>query len=98
MIDALPVEISLKQLADLQKYCEKTHKFKFINILFEFYCITAQRQSGRIVEFRGDLDADGRRTYDALAGRFRHVRLRRNPACASCRDVAPPLAVAAGNG
>lgn len=37
----------------------------------------------------GALLADRLLTYDALAGRWRHVRLRRNPSCPACRLVAP---------
>jgi adenylyltransferase/sulfurtransferase len=48
----------------------------------------------RLVAGRGTLLADRLLTYDALAGRFRHVRLRRNPACPACR----PLAASTGNG
>ncbi len=51
----------------------------------------------RIVTGTGTLLTDRLLTYDALAGRWRHVRLRRNPACTACRHVAPPLAVGAGN-
>ncbi|MCC6763428.1 MAG: HesA/MoeB/ThiF family protein [Deltaproteobacteria bacterium] len=42
--------------------------------------------------------ADRLLTYDALAGRFRHVKLRRNPACPACRHVRAPLAADAGTG
>jgi len=52
----------------------------------------------RLITGTGTLLTDRLLTYDALAGRWRHVRLRRNPACAPCRDVAPPLAVGVGNG
>lgn len=52
----------------------------------------------RLITGTGTLLTDRLLTYDALAGRWRHVRLRRNPACAACRDVAPPLAVGAGSG
>lgn len=47
----------------------------------------------RVVTGVGDLLTDRLLTYDALAGRFRHVRLRRNPSCPACRDVAPRVAV-----
>ncbi len=43
----------------------------------------------RIVTGSGALLTDRLLTYDALAGRWRHVRLRRNPACPTCRLVAP---------
>ena len=43
----------------------------------------------RLVTGRGALLADRLLTYDALAGRWRHVRLRRNPSCPTCRQVAP---------
>jgi molybdopterin/thiamine biosynthesis adenylyltransferase len=52
----------------------------------------------RIVTGTGTLLADRLLTYDALAGRWRHVRLRRNPACPTCRGVTAPLAVGGGNG
>jgi adenylyltransferase/sulfurtransferase len=42
----------------------------------------------RIVTGAGPLLADRLLTYDALAGRWRHVRLKRNPACPACRPVA----------
>ncbi len=51
-----------------------------------------------IVTGRGTPLADRLLTYDARDGRWRHVRLRRNPACSACRDVVAPLAVATGNG
>ncbi len=51
----------------------------------------------RLLTGHGALLTDRLLTYDALACRFRHVRLRRNPACPTCRGVAAPLAVAAGN-
>lgn len=51
----------------------------------------------RLVTGTGTLLADRLLTYDALAGRWRHVRLRRNPACPACCHIAP-LAVATGNG
>lgn len=38
----------------------------------------------------GELLADCLLTYDALAGRWRRVRLRRNPACVACGDAAAP--------
>lgn len=41
----------------------------------------------RLGSGRPPLLADRLLTYDALAGRFRHVRLRRNPTCPTCRDV-----------
>jgi len=41
----------------------------------------------RIVTGSGALLTDRLLTYDALAGRWRHVRLRRNPACPACRLV-----------
>ena len=43
----------------------------------------------RLVTGRGALLTDRLLTYDALAGRWRHVRLRRNPSCPTCRQVAP---------
>ena len=49
----------------------------------------------RLVTGAGALLADRLLTYDALAGRWRHVHLRRNPTCATCRDVRSPLAVPA---
>jgi len=52
----------------------------------------------RLITGTGTLLTDRLLTYDALTGRWRHVRLRRNPACATCRNVAPPLAVGALNG
>ena len=52
----------------------------------------------RVAAGRDALLADRLLTYDALAGRFRHVRLRRNPACTACRDVAPRVAVGSANG
>jgi adenylyltransferase/sulfurtransferase len=52
----------------------------------------------RIVTGTGTLLADRLLTYDALAGRWRHVRLRRNPACPTCRGIVAPLAVGGGNG
>lgn len=51
----------------------------------------------RLVGGHGALLTDRLLTYDALACRFRHVRLRRNPACPTCRNVSAPSAVAAGN-
>ena len=36
--------------------------------------------------------ADRLLTYDALAGQFRHVRLRRNPRCRTCAGVSPTAA------
>jgi adenylyltransferase/sulfurtransferase len=36
----------------------------------------------------GALLCDRLLTYDAMTGRFRHVRLRRNPACAACGSFA----------
>jgi adenylyltransferase/sulfurtransferase len=50
----------------------------------------------RLVTGSGTLLTDRLLTYDALAGRWRHVRLRRNPACPACRHVAAPVAVGAG--
>jgi molybdopterin/thiamine biosynthesis adenylyltransferase len=47
----------------------------------------------RLVDTGEALLADRLLTYDALAGRFRHVRLRRNPACAACRGIAARVAV-----
>ncbi len=41
----------------------------------------------RLVTGTGTLLADRLLTYDALAGRWRHVRLRRNPACPGCRNL-----------
>ncbi len=38
----------------------------------------------------GELLTDRLLTYDALAGRWRCVRLRRNPACATCAGVVAP--------
>jgi adenylyltransferase/sulfurtransferase len=52
----------------------------------------------RVITGEGTLLTDRLLTYDALASRWRHVRLRRNPACPTCREIAPPLAVDAGNG
>ena len=49
----------------------------------------------RVITGRGTLLRDRLLTYDALAGRFRHVRLRRNPACPACRGVTGRVAVAA---
>jgi adenylyltransferase/sulfurtransferase len=51
----------------------------------------------RVAAGRSALLADRLLTYDALAGRFRHVRLRRNPGCTACREVAPRVAVGAAN-
>jgi adenylyltransferase/sulfurtransferase len=51
----------------------------------------------RLVTGTGTLLTDRLLTYDARDGRWRHVRLRRNPACPACRNVVAPLAVAAGN-
>lgn len=51
----------------------------------------------RLVTGTGTLLADRLLTYDALATRFRHVRLKRNPACPTCRNVPAPLAAGAGN-
>jgi adenylyltransferase/sulfurtransferase len=48
----------------------------------------------RIAAGAGALLADRLLTYDALAGRWRHVRLKRNRACPACRTVAE----AAGTG
>jgi adenylyltransferase/sulfurtransferase len=50
----------------------------------------------RLITGRGMLLTDRLLTYDALAGRWRQVRLKRNPVCPTCRGVAP-LAVAASN-
>ena len=47
----------------------------------------------RLVTGTGTPLTDRLLTYDALAGRWRHVRLRRNPSCAACRTVRPRLAV-----
>lgn len=47
----------------------------------------------RYVTGAGALLADRLLTYDALAGHFRHVRLRRNPACRTCASVAPRAAL-----
>ena len=52
----------------------------------------------RLVCGTGALLADRLLTYDALAARFRHVKLRRNPACPTCAPLADPLAASAGNG
>ena len=52
----------------------------------------------RIAAGDAALLADRLLTYDALAGRFRRVRLRRNPTCAACRDAAPRVAVGSANG
>jgi bacteriocin biosynthesis cyclodehydratase domain-containing protein len=49
----------------------------------------------RLVTESGGLLTDRLLTYDALAGRWRHVRLRRNPACPACRHLAPPVAASA---
>lgn len=49
----------------------------------------------RLVTGTGGLLTDRALTYDALGGRWRHVRLRRNPACPACRDLAPPVAASA---
>lgn len=49
----------------------------------------------RLVTGSGGLLTDRLLTYDALAGRWRHVRLRRNPACPACRHLAPPVAAGA---
>lgn len=49
----------------------------------------------RLVTGAGGLLTDRLLTYDALGGRWRHVRLRRNPACPACRHVAPPVAASA---
>ncbi|MCC6847708.1 MAG: HesA/MoeB/ThiF family protein [Deltaproteobacteria bacterium] len=46
----------------------------------------------------GALLADRLLTYDGLTGRFRHVKLRRNPACPTCRHVVAPVAARASNG
>lgn len=43
----------------------------------------------RYVTGTGALLADRLLTYDALAGHFRHVRLRRNPTCRTCARIAP---------
>lgn len=43
----------------------------------------------RIVTGSGALLTDRLLTYDALAGHWRHVRLRRNPSCPACRLVVP---------
>jgi adenylyltransferase/sulfurtransferase len=40
----------------------------------------------RLVTGIGTLLTDRLLTYDALAGRWRHVRVRRNPACAACGE------------
>lgn len=56
----------------------------------------------RLVTDAGGLLADRLLTYDALAGRWRHVRLRRNPTCPACRHLPSrvaacgPVAVGAG--
>ncbi len=50
----------------------------------------------RLVTGMGGLLTDRLLTYDALAGRWRHVRLRRNPTCPACRDPASPVAAGAG--
>jgi molybdopterin/thiamine biosynthesis adenylyltransferase len=52
----------------------------------------------RLVTGHGVVLRDRLLTYDALAGRFRHVRVRRNPACAACGHVAPRVAVGSANG
>lgn len=49
----------------------------------------------RLVTGAGGLLTDRLLTYDALGGRWRHVRLRRNPDCPACRHVAPPVAASA---
>jgi adenylyltransferase/sulfurtransferase len=46
----------------------------------------------------GTLLTDRLLTYDALSGRWRHVRLRRNPSCPSCRGARPRLAVGVSPG
>jgi molybdopterin/thiamine biosynthesis adenylyltransferase len=51
----------------------------------------------RIVTGRGMLLVDRLLTYDALAGRWRHVRLRRNPSCPTCGQLTCLVAVQAGN-
>ena len=49
----------------------------------------------RLVMGSGGLLTDRLLTYDALAGRWRHVRLRRNPACPACRHLTTPVAASA---
>jgi len=51
----------------------------------------------RLVTGTGALLTDRLLTYDALAGRWRHVRLRRNPSCPACARITSPVAVRAGN-
>ena len=41
----------------------------------------------RLITANGPLLSDRLLTYDALACRWRHVRLRRNPACAACGSM-----------
>ncbi len=48
----------------------------------------------RYLDGTGTLLADRLLTYDALAGRFRHVRLRRNPRCRTCANASPRTASA----
>jgi molybdopterin/thiamine biosynthesis adenylyltransferase len=50
----------------------------------------------RLVTGMGRLLTDRLLTYDALAGRWRHVRLRRNPTCPTCRGLVAPVAASAG--
>jgi molybdopterin-synthase adenylyltransferase len=50
----------------------------------------------RLASGRGALLVDRLLTYDALAGRARHVRLRRSPSCPTCGPRAAAMAVAAG--
>ena len=52
----------------------------------------------RVITGRGALLVDRLLTYDALGGRFRHVRLRRNPGCAACGGTGPRVAVATSAG
>jgi adenylyltransferase/sulfurtransferase len=47
----------------------------------------------RIVTGTGALLTDRLLTYDALAGGWRHVRLRRNPSCPACRLATPSASI-----
>jgi adenylyltransferase/sulfurtransferase len=52
----------------------------------------------RLATGEGALLTDRLLTYDALATRFRQVKLRRNPACPTCAPLGDPLAATAGTG
>jgi adenylyltransferase/sulfurtransferase len=52
----------------------------------------------RLATGTGTLLTDRLLTYDALSGRWRHVRLRRNPSCPACRHARPRLAVGVSPG